>query len=101
MEEQKLEAAKAAQPKEAGQATAEQLKNYCDQLLSQRNQLAQRLNAVQNVLNKLPFLFKVIENSDKFEASFVDQCATEIVEIMTPPIEEPEGEDTVEEVSKD
>jgi hypothetical protein len=75
--------------------TVEQLENYCNQLLSQRNQLAQRLNEVQNVLNKLPFLFKVVENSEKFGKDFTAMCIEEIKMIMTPPpVEENQNVET-------
>lgn len=66
----------------------EQLKNWLDQVVAQRNEVAKRLNEVTDVLNKLPWLFKVIENSKAFPSSFVEACSNEIVFIMTPPEEE-------------
>lgn len=65
--------------------TMEQLKNWCDQLLTQRNQLAEKLNQITDVLNKLPWLFKVVENKDAFSPEFVELCSNEIMIIMTPP----------------
>ena len=73
---------------ERKEPTYEQLKNWCDQLLMQRNQLAEKLNQVSEVLNKLPWLFKVIENSKSFSPEFVDICKQEIEYIMIPPAEE-------------
>lgn len=67
-----------------------QLKNWCDQLMMQRNQLAEKLEQVANVVNKLPWLFKVIENKDSFANDFVTACVEEITFILTPPAEENE-----------
>ena len=91
-EEKKLNAGNAAEPK---QPTYEELKNYCDQLMIQRNQLGQRLQQVTNVLNKLPWLFEVIKARDVFNKDFVERCVNEIEGIMTPP------EDGDKEDSKD
>jgi dynactin complex subunit len=88
-EEKKLNAGNAAEPK---QPTYEELKNYCDQLMIQRNQLGQRLQQVTNVLNKLPWLLEVIKARDVFNKDFVERCVSEIEEIMTPP-EEGDKED--------
>lgn len=84
MEEKKL---KAAEPKkqERREPTYEDLKNYCNQLMMQRNQLAEKLNQITDVLNKMPWLFKVIENASMFRKDFVGACAEEIELIMTPP----------------
>lgn len=72
--------------------TYEQLKNWCDQLLMQRNQLAERLGQITEIHNKLPWLFKVIENKEVFDTDFVQSCVKEITLIMTPP-EQPEQTD--------
>lgn len=71
----------------------DQLKNWCDQLMMQRNQLAARLTQVTEVVNKLPWLFKVIENETMFSTAFVDSCVKEIQYIMTPPPSENTEED--------
>ena len=89
-EVKKLNADNTAEPK---QPTYEELKNYCDQLMIQRNQLGQRLQQVTNVLNKLPWLFEVIKARDVFNKDFVERCVNEIEEIMTPP-EEGDKEDS-------
>ena len=58
----------------------------------QRNQIAERLNEVTDVVNKLPWLFKVIENASSFNDSFVKQCIAEVEAIMTPPPAPEKGE---------
>lgn len=68
--------------------TYEQLKNWCDQLMMQRNQLAEKLDQATSVMNILPWLFKVVENKDSFTSEFVDACTKEIMLIMEPPVEE-------------
>ncbi len=67
------------------QPTYEELKNYCNQLMMQRNQIANQLNRVTDVINKLPWLFEVVKNQSLFNPSFVNSCAEEIEAIMTPP----------------
>lgn len=89
-EEKKLNAGNAAEPT---QPTYEELKNYCDQLMIQRNQLGQRLQQITNILNKLPWLFEVIKARDVFNKDFVERCVNEIEGIMTPP-EEGDKEDS-------
>lgn len=74
----------------------EQLKNWCNQLMMQRNQVAEKLTQVTDVINKLPWLFKVIEHRDAFDYDFVDMCAKEIVVIMTPATEEESKEEPKE-----
>jgi len=89
--EKKLDAAiNAAEPK---QPSYEELKNYCDQLMIQRNQLSQRLQQVTNVINKLPWLFEVVKTKDTFNETFVKMCVREIEEIMTPPEENQDNKD--------
>lgn len=73
--------------------TMEQLKNWCDQLLAQRNQLAEKLNQITDVINKLPWLFRVVENKEAFPPEFVELCSNEIIVIMTPPTPEKEEVD--------
>ena len=83
-EEKKLNAPNGAERQEP---TKEQLKNWCDQLMMQRNQLADRLNQVTDVINMLPWLFEVVKNKDLFDSEFVDLCVRNIKTIMTPPEE--------------
>ena len=77
--------------------TYEELKMYCNQLLMQRNQVAERLDEITDIVNKLPWLFEVIKNASSFNEDFVYQCIDEIEHILTPPKaqgdkEEPEKE---------
>ena len=67
------------------QPTYGELKNYCNQLMMQRNQIANQLNRVTDVINKLPWLFEVVKNQSSFNPSFVKSCVEEIEAIMTPP----------------
>lgn len=67
------------------QPTYEELKNYCNQLMMQRNQVASQLSQVTDVINKLPWLFEVVKNQSSFNPSFVKSCIEEIEAIMTPP----------------
>lgn len=91
MEEKKLE--KTVSETDRKEPTYEDLKNYCNQLMMQRNQLAERLSQVTEVLNKLPWLFKVVENSTIFDNLFVGKCAQEIKEILTVPEDIKDGTD--------
>lgn len=77
----------------------EELNNYCNQLMMQRNQLKEQydkaireLNQLDSVLTKLPWLFKVLELENHFDPDFVISCADEIQLIMTPPAQEPKEE---------
>ena len=70
---------------EAKQPTYEELKNYCNQLMMQRNQIANQLNQMTDIINKLPWLFEVIKNQSSFNPNFVKSCVEEIESIMTPP----------------
>lgn len=90
MEEKKLKRVNSAKQEEP---TVEQLKNYCDQLLAQRNQLAEQLSKTTNVLNKLPILFEVIKYKEVFPDEFVQACVNEVMLIMLPPKEEKKGEE--------
>lgn len=56
-------------------------------------QKAMQKMGMQNMFARLEFLFKVVENSDKFEQSFVDKMTTEIVNLMT--LDNKENEDAV------
>lgn len=79
---------------ERKEPTYEELKNWCDQLMMQRNQVAQRLNQVTDVINMLPWLFEVIKAKEFFETEFVDYCKDTIKAILLPPPtkEEPKEE---------
>ena len=49
------------------------------------------------MFKRLDYLFKVIELREKFPAEFVQTCAEEIMAIMTPPAEQPAGNEAKEE----
>ena len=68
----------------------EQLEQVATQLSQQVQNLYAKLQEaeVSNMLSRLNFLFKVVENDSKFPAEFVKKCVEEIVDIMT--IKEPE-----------
>jgi hypothetical protein len=82
---------------EKKELTVDQLKNYCDQLLAQRNELAQRLNIVSSITNKLPWLFKVIENKEYFSSEIVNRAIAEVGIILYPPQKEEKEEEKEEE----
>lgn len=76
--------------------TYEQLENIAHQLSSQNQQLYNKLQEanIGNMLSRLNFLFKVIENRQAFGVDFVDKCKQEIEDLMTLPEEkEEESED--------
>lgn len=65
----------------------EELENVAAQLSQQNQQLYNRLQQADmaNMLSRLNFLFKVVENSTAFPAEFVEKCMLEIIDIMTIP----------------
>lgn len=97
MEEKKEQVAN--QPKKF---TYEQLENIAGNLSNQVQQLGARLQEANmfNMFKRLDYLFKVLEVSHivpatMFSPEFVEQCAKEIEELMTPPApveDEPEEE---------
>ena len=76
--------------KTAQKLSYEQLEQVASQLSQQVQNLYAKLQEaeVSNMLSRLNFLFKVVENDSKFPADFVAKCVAEIIEIMT--IKEPE-----------
>ena len=100
MEEIKDKGVKTPKSKEVTKPTYEQLENWCNQLLMQRNQVAKELRQVTDIVNKLPWLFKVLENKDFFSGEFLDTCIKEIVDIMTPPPVEEKPQEENSEASK-
>lgn len=71
--------------KTAQKLSYEQLEQVASQLSQQVQNLYAKLQEaeVSNMLSRLNFLFKVVENDSKFPADFVAKCVAEIVEIMT------------------
>lgn len=74
----------------------EQLENVAHQLSEQNRQLYMKLQSANmtNLFKRLDYLFKVIENSDKFNKEFVNKCLTEIESSMTLPEEEGKEEES-------
>lgn len=74
----------------------EQLENVAHQLSEQNKQLYMKLQSVNmtNLFKRLDYLFKVVENSEKFNKEFVDKCIKEIETSMTIPEEENKEEES-------
>lgn len=68
----------------------EELEQVAAQLSQQSQQLYARLQQADmtNMFKRLDYLFKVVENGPMFPNEFLDMCATEIQEIITPVNEE-------------
>lgn len=73
------------QGKEVQKLSYEQLENVARQLNKQCEELYGKLQQanMSNAFQRLNYLFKVIENADKFDVEFAASCVTEIQEIMT------------------
>lgn len=67
----------------------EQLENIAHQLSEQNKQLYMKLQSANmtNLFKRLDYLFKVVENSGKFNSEFVNKCVKEIETSMTIPEE--------------
>lgn len=65
--------------------TYQQLNDACNQLWQQNRQLVAKTHELEQfAMNKrLDYLFKVIENSNNFNADFVIACSKEIEEAIT------------------
>lgn len=81
-------------------ATYEELNNYCVQLYNQNKQLTAQLQQKEmfNLFKRLDYLFMVLKNKDCFspdivDASFVADCAKEIVAALTVPEETADKEE--------
>lgn len=98
MEEQKNNVVNMQQSTERPEKMSyEQLENVAHQLSEQAKQLYMKLQSanMNNMFRRLDYLFKVIENSQKFNNEFVLKCISEVEEIMTVPEEtEKEGNDS-------
>jgi len=66
--------------------TYEELEGICSQLSEQNRILLSRINKdEQEEFHKwLNYLFRVLENSDKFDSKFVQECVANIVTGLTP-----------------
>lgn len=63
----------------------EELENVAAQLSQQNQQLYHKLQQADmaNILSRLNFLFKVVENRSAFRKEFIEACVNEIENIMT------------------
>lgn len=75
--------------------TYEELNNVCHQLSEQSRTLYQQLQEanLNNVFRRLDYLFAVLDKHEFFDNSFVEKCATEIVNMITIPEAEHKEED--------
>ena len=68
----------------------EQLENVAHQLSEQNRQLFAKLQELNmtNMLKRLDYLFKVVENGHMFKQDFLEKCIAEIESLMTVPEQE-------------
>ena len=68
----------------------EQLEQVAEQLSEQTRQLYSQLKnaSLNNMFKRLDYLFKVVENKDKFPQEFYNKCLNEVEELMTLPEED-------------
>lgn len=80
---------------EKSKLTYDKLKDACNQLWQQNQQLIKRSRELEQfAINKrLDYLFKVIEFSNMFSSDFVVNCTSEIEQAMTIPQEEDKKEE--------
>lgn len=78
------------QKEEQKKLTYEQLEQLAGNLSKQNEQLYNRVveQNFQNIITRLGLLFKVVENSDKFNTEFVVMCSEEIEKTLTLPEKE-------------
>lgn len=71
--------------KETQKMTYEELENVAAQLSQQNQQLYHKLQQADmaNILSRLNFLFRVVENRSAFRKEFTETCVNEIESIMT------------------
>lgn len=77
--------------------TYEQLTEIANQLSRDNHALRQQVQEMNyfNLFKRLDYLFKVVENDEKFAADFVETCKNEIVNLMTA-VDEPTETPTTE-----
>lgn len=83
--------------KQEEKLTYEQLENAANQLLAQNNELRRTLMELSNAMRRLDYLFKVLDHVALFDVDFVDNCTTEIVQLMTIPEKQDTPETSVDE----
>lgn len=69
----------------------DELKNYVNQLMMQRNELVEKYREVTSAVNKLPWLFKVLKYEQFFSTETVDKAIKEISSMLF--YEEPEEQE--------
>lgn len=76
--------------------TYEQLESVAHQLSEQNRELRMKLQQMDmmNIFKRLDYLFKIVENQEKFNKEFVNKSKEEIVALMTIPEEEDKKEET-------
>lgn len=76
--------------------TYEQLESVAHQLSEQNRELRMKLQQMDmmNIFKRLDYLFKIVENQEKFNEEFADKSKEEIVALMTIPEKEDKKEET-------
>lgn len=76
--------------------TYEQLESVAHQLSEQNRELRMKLQQMDmmNIFKRLDYLFKIVENQEKFNKEFIDKSKEEIVALMTIPEEGDKEEET-------
>lgn len=63
--------------------TYEQLNNWCNQLMQQRNEAYKEIQNLTSAYQILPYLFEVIKARDVFSEKFVAQCINNIENLLS------------------
>ena len=71
--------------------TYEQLNNWCNQLMQQRNEAYKEIQNLTSAYQVLPYLFEVVKLKDTFDEKFVSQCRDNIKSILS--VDEPEDKE--------
>lgn len=91
MEEQKKKVVEMkSQVQRPEKMSYEQLENVAHQLSEQNRQLFAKLQELNmtNMLKRLDYLFKVVENGHMFKQDFLEKCIAEIESLMIVPEQE-------------
>ena len=63
--------------------TYEQLNNWCNQLMQQRNEAYKEIQNLTSAYQILPYLFEVVKAKDVFSEKFVAQCINNIENLLS------------------
>lgn len=77
--------------KETKKLSYEQLENVANQLSIQLQRAKQQIGQMTSVLNKIPYLFKVVEFNKMFSDVVVKKSIKEIEDILYPKITDEEA----------